>query len=209
LFAPESLESRALAGAAEERRRIARDLHDGTQQRLVILVVGLSELASLIDHDQAQALRMAQRLENEAQEALEELRLVVHNIQPPELTDFGLAEALHHIARSSPVPVRMITHGVGRYDRAIEDAVYFTCREALQNTIKHAPGSTDITLSLMDRGDLLEFEVEDDGRGFAAALAGTGFASMHHRVEALGGTLSIKSAPGTGTRIHGKVPLAQ
>ena len=205
---PGPMQGRALDAEAIERRRIGRDLHDGTQQRLVVLLIGLSDLTSLIHDDQARAVALARRLEDEAQKAVEELRAIVHGIQAPELTDFGLVQALHEVARSCPMPITVITHEVGRYDRAIEDAIYFTCREALGNTMKHASAAS-VTVTLIDHGDLLEFKVQDTGPGFDAALPGTGVASMHQRIEALGGSLAIESAPGAGTRVHAHLPLGQ
>jgi signal transduction histidine kinase len=202
-----AVESRALAADAGERRRISLGLHDGTQQRLVVLLVGLSQLIDLIDSDPLGAVGLARRLETEAQQAIGELRALVHGFQPPVLTDFGLVHALHDISRSLPISVSTVTQGVRRYDNAIEDAVFFTCREALQNTIKHAPSATGVMLTLIDKGDRLEFGVDDNGRGFDAALPGTGTATMHHRIEALGGSLTIKSSPGIGTSVQGSIPL--
>lgn len=204
---PSPTTSRALAADSEERRRIGQDLHDGTQQRLVALVVGLSALAELIDSDTPRARRLAERLEQQAQEAIGELRAVVDGLQPPVLADLGLVHALHDISRSVLVPMSMMTQGVKRYDAAIEDAVYFTCREALQNTMKHAQSASIIWLILIDHGDRLEFSVEDNGPGFDAALPGNGFATMHHRVEALGGNLTITSSPGVGTRVDARIPI--
>lgn len=206
LHRPGPMQGRALDAEAIERRRIGQDLHDGTQQRLVVLLVGLSALGSLIHDDHARAVGLARRLENEAQKALEELRAIVHGIQPPELTDFGLVQALHEVARACPIPTTVITHEVVRYDRATEDAIYFTCREALQNTLKHAR-TASVTVTLLDHGDQLEFEVEDNGPGFDAALPGTGLPSMHQRIEALGGSLTVESAPGAGTQVHAHLPL--
>ena len=205
--ASSALESRALAADSGERRRLSEDLHDGTQQRLVVLLIGLSELIHLIDSDPLRAVGLAKRLENEAQEAVGELRALVHGFQPPVLTDFGLVHALHDISRSLPISVSIVTQGVQRYDNAIEDAVFFTCREALQNTIKHAPSATSIVLTLIDHGNRLEFSVDDNGRGFDAALPGTGSATMHHRIEALGGSLTITSSPRVGTSVRGSIPL--
>ncbi len=172
-----------------------------------MLLVGLSELTDLIDSDPLRAQGLAKRLENEAQEAIGELRALVQGLQPPVLTDLGLVHALHDISRSLPVPVSMITQGVQRYDGAIEDAVFFTCREALQNTMKHARSATIVWVTLIDRGDRLEFSVEDNGPGFDAALPGTGSATMHHRVEALGGSLTIYSTSGVGTRVDARIPI--
>jgi len=77
----------------------------------------------------------------------------------------------------------------------------------LQNTIKHAPSTTGVMLTLIDHGNRLELSVDDNGRGFDAALPGTGSATMHHRIEALGGSLTIASSPGVGTSVHGSIPL--
>ncbi|HET6871324.1 MAG TPA: sensor histidine kinase [Solirubrobacteraceae bacterium] len=202
---PGAIESRALAAESGERRRLSRDLHDGTQQRLVVLSIGLSELIDAIDSDPAHAKVLATRLENETQEAISELRALVDGLQPPVLTDRGLVPALHNISRLLPLPVSMVTQGVGRYDSTVEDAVFFTCREALQNVMKHAPDATIVWVMLIDHGDRLEFSVEDNGPGFDAALPGGGSATMHHRVESLGGSLTISSTPGVGTRVEGRI----
>jgi signal transduction histidine kinase len=204
---PRAVESRALAAESGERRRISEDLHDGTQQRLVVLFVGLSELIELIDSDPAQAVGLAKRLEHEADEAIGELRALVRGFQPPVLTDFGLVHALHDISRSLPISVSLVTQGVRRYDNAVEDAVFFTCREALQNTIKHAPSATGVMLTLIDHGDWLEFGVDDNGPGFDAALPGTGTATMRHRIQALGGNLTIRSTRDVGTHVSGSLPI--
>jgi signal transduction histidine kinase len=204
---PSVIESRALAAESGERRRLGRDLHDGIQQRLLVLLIGLSTLMDVIDSEPAQARGLAKRLENETEEAIRELRAVVDGLQPPVLTDLGLVPALHHISRSLPVPVSMITQGIRRYDSAVEDAVFFTCREALQNVMKHAPDATIVWVMLIDHGDHLEFSVEDNGPGFDAALPGGGSATMHHRVESLGGSLTITSVPGTGTRVEGRISV--
>ena len=204
---PSAVESRALAEEAAERRRISANLHDGTQQRLVVLLVGISQLINLIDSDLDHARRLATRLETEAHEAIGELRALVQGFQPPVLTSLGLVHALHEISRPLPVKVSLITQGVHRYEDAIEDAVFFTCREALQNTMKHAPSATIVMVFLIDYGDRLEFSVRDNGQGFDVALPGSGTATMHHRVEAVGGSLAVTSYPGAGTSVDGTIPL--
>lgn len=203
---PSRVDSRALAAEARERRRVSEALHDGTQQRLTVLAIGLSRVIERIDSDPNEAIRLTRRLEGETQEALRELRALVEGLEPPVLTDFGLVEALHSISRTFPVSVSFITQGIVRYDGSIEDAVFFTCREALQNTIKHA-SATSVMVILIDHGDELEFSVEDNGRGFDAALPGGGYATMHRRVESLGGSLTIDSSPGAGTSVHGTIPV--
>lgn len=206
--APGTVEFRALAAESAMRRRIAENLHDGIQQRLVVLLVGLSGLVELIDDSAPRAIGLVKRLEHEAQEAIQELRDVVSGLQPPVLTAFGLVQALRDISRSFPTPVSLISHGVRRYDPAVEDAVFFICREALQNTIKHAPQATIVTMTLIDDGHRLDFGVEDNGPGFDAALPGGGFATMNQRIEALGGSLAIESAPGVGSSVHGSITVS-
>jgi signal transduction histidine kinase len=201
-------EARAATAAAQERRRIANDLHDGAQQRLVVLEIGLETVAQLVEHDPGAALPMIRRLTDEAQEALNELRRLVHGIQPPELADFGLVSALHAVVRVSPIPIRMSTHHIGRYSEAIEDAVYFSCREAVQNALKHAPEATMITVWLADENEQLEFEVRDDGPGLVsdAHQRGSGIASMRHRIASVGGHVAVQAVAGGGTRVRGRLP---
>ena len=104
----------------------------------------------------------------------------------------------------------MLATGVReRYPREIESAAYFCCLEAVQNVAKHATGATVAVIELADNG-ALRFEVRDDGAGFdeRAASAGVGLTSMRDRLAAVGGELAIVSAPGKGTRVVGRIPLA-
>jgi signal transduction histidine kinase len=120
----------------------------------------------------------------------------------------GLRPALQSAARRAPVPVAVDARGVGRLPPAIESAVYFSCLEALQNAVKHA-GAGSVSVALAD-GDLVRFEVCDDGRGFDldgnGNGRGQGLANMRDRVAAVGGELVIESAPGRGTRVAGSIP---
>jgi signal transduction histidine kinase len=190
------------------RRRIAGDLHDGAQQRLVAVRVRLAQVVELIGSDPARAVAMIEELGGDVEDALDELRALVHGIYPHVLAFGGLRDALTAAAQRAPIPARVIARDVGRYPEAIENAVYFTCAEALQNTLKHAPGATAITLTLTEHDNRLEFDVHDDGPGIADdARPGTGFASMHHRIAATGGQLTVLATPDAGTHVHGTVPL--
>jgi signal transduction histidine kinase len=102
----------------------------------------------------------------------------------------------------------MSNRHIGRYEETIEDAVYFTCREAIQNALKHAPKATTITLTLAERNGQLEFEVRDDGPGlvYDAHQRGSGIASMRHRIASVGGRLTVTAAPGGGTQVRGRLP---
>jgi signal transduction histidine kinase len=124
------------------------------------------------------------------------------------LADRGLPEALRSLARQSPVPVETGVAEVGRLDALTEAAVYFCCAEALQNAAKHAGPDARVALRLRADDGALLFEVSDDGPGFdtGGRGRGTGLAGMEDRIGAVGGTLAIRSAPGAGTRVRGRIP---
>jgi signal transduction histidine kinase len=198
--------ARILAAADDERRRIERDLHDGGQQRLVALRVRLELADETMRESPARARRMLQQLGAEVDAALDELRSLAAGVYPSLLADRGLTDALRSAALRSPVPVSVAVSGEDRYGQDVEAAVYFCCLEALQNVAKHAPDAHAVAISLERNGDL-RFSVSDDGPGFDAEVAGNGLVNMRDRVSAVGGTLEIKSSPGTGTEIVGHVPV--
>ena len=208
----ELCESRArLAhGADAERRRIERDLHDGCQQRLIALRIKLGLAEELVDAENEPALRLIEEVAGDAESALEELHTVVRGVYPSLLVDRGLADALKGLARSAPMPVRVFVEGRSRYPAAVEAAVYFACAEALQNAAKHAGDVASTRIALRHDGSGLVFEVRDDGRGFGDEVrAGAGLANMEDRVSAVGGRLSVTSAPGCGTTVQGWVDQVQ
>ncbi len=198
--------ARILAAADDERRRIERDLHDGGQQRLVALRVRLELADETMRESPARARRMLQQLGAEVDAALDELRSLAAGVYPSLLADRGLTDALRSAALRSPVPVSVAVNGEDRYGQDVEAAVYFCCLEALQNVAKHAPDAHAVAISLERNGDL-RFSVSDDGPGFDTEIAGNGLVNMHDRVAAVGGTLEIKSSPGSGTEIVGHVPV--
>jgi signal transduction histidine kinase len=202
---------RRIAGAADqERARIERDLHDGAQQRLIALRVRLALVEERLREDPDAGAAALAVIGDEIDETLDELRSLAHGVYPSMLRDRGLAEALRGAAAHSPLPVRVITFGLTRHSDDIDAAVYFTCLEALQNAVKHAPGATRVRITLR-QSSLLTVEVRDDGPGFdprAAEARGSGLRNMRDRIEAVGGTLTIESAPGRGTRILAYVPIA-
>ena len=201
---------RLVAAQDEERRKLERNIHDGAQQQLVALGVKLRLTDSLIDRDPAKAHEMMAQLQTETQAAVDDLRDLARGIYPPLLADQGLEAALQAQARKSPTPVRVEAEGVGRYDQDLEAAVYFSCLEALQNIAKYAnAGSASIALA--QRNGSLEFRVRDDGVGFdpASVARGSGLQGMTDRIDAIGGSLAIESAPGSGTTVRGMVPCRQ
>jgi signal transduction histidine kinase len=198
---------RLVTAQDEERRKLERNLHDGAQQRLVALTVKLGLLERLVERDPGQARTIAGQLQEDATEALEELRDLARGIYPPLLADRGLVAALESQARKSAVPVTVEGDGIGRYAREAEAAVYFSCLEALQNVAKYASASR-VTVSLSDGDGRLRFEVTDDGVGFdtASLSYGTGLQGIADRLAALDGSIEVRSAPGAGTTVTGVLP---
>jgi signal transduction histidine kinase len=199
---------RLVAAQDEERRKIERNIHDGAQQQLVALAVKQRMAASIVGRDDERARAILEELQSETTQALEDLRDLARGVYPPLLADQGLAAALESQARKSPVPVEVVVDGVGRFPQEIEAAVYFSCLEALQNVAKYA-GASGAVVRVAESGGELTFQVEDDGGGFDPASTGygTGLQGMADRLDALGGRIDVRSAPGTGTRVTGRIPI--
>ncbi|MGH2674440.1 MAG: sensor histidine kinase, partial [Actinomycetota bacterium] len=142
------------------------------------------------------------------QEALDDLRDLARGIYPPLLADQGLAAALEAQARKAAMPVEVESDGVGRYPQEAEAAAYFCVLEALQNVAKYAEASR-VTLRLRAEDGNLVFAVEDDGRGFDPATTphGAGLQNMADRLEALDGSVEVRSTPGQGTTVTGRIPV--
>jgi signal transduction histidine kinase len=202
--------ARIISSADRERQRIEQDLHDGAQQSLVALRIRLDLAGELLRESPDRAMRLLSELGTEVDGALEQVRSLARGVYPSLLADRGLREALCAAAVRSPVRTTVDTDGVGsgRYGQEVETAVYFCCLEAMQNAMKHAVGVKTISVALAETGDL-RFEVRDDGAGFAEqeVASGSGLASMRDRIAAVGGLLVIRTAPGIGTSVSGKVPM--
>lgn len=189
-----------------ERRKIERNLHDGAQQHLIALLVQLSLLGqSAGDADCVR--QMTPQLHSAAQAALDDLRALARGINPPLLADQGLVIALQAQARKAPLPVTIEAAGIQRYPQDTESTVYFCVLEALQNVAKYANASR-AAVCLSHSNGSLQFTVTDDGNGFdtAAAREGTGLQGMADRLAALGGTFLVRSQPGHGTTLTGRLP---
>jgi signal transduction histidine kinase len=190
----------------EERRKIERNIHDGAQQQLVALAVKQRLAASLIGKDDERAGAMLAELQIETNAALDDLRDLARGIYPPLLADRGLAAALEAQARKAALPVSVDSDAIGRFPQDVEATVYFCTLEALNNVAKYAD-ATRATVRLSNGNGELRFEVTDDGRGFDSTTAGygTGLQGMADRLAAVGGELTVRSAPGAGTTIAGTV----
>lgn len=198
---------RLVAAQDDERRKIERNIHDGAQQELVALAVQLKLAEEMVGKDPEKELQLLTRLRESANDALDNLRDLARGIFPPLLADKGLPEALAAQARKAPLPVEIDTDGIGRYPQEVEAAVYFCTLEALQNVAKYANASR-VALSLAYENGHLSFEVIDDGAGFepASTPSGSGLQNMADRMASLGGTFEVRSAPGEGTTVIGRVP---
>ena len=194
--------------ADEERRRIERDLHDGTQQQLVAIQVRLSLLLDRID--EPTLAYDLERVISDADTALHQLRSLARGVYPDALA-LGLGPALKAAAREAPIPATVIDRGVGRAPAEVEAAIYFCALEALQNAVKHAGRGAHATITLDLIADRIVFSITDDGVGFMprSASSGRGLTNMRDRVEAIGGTLTLDAWPGRGTSVVGRVDLAE
>jgi signal transduction histidine kinase len=198
---------RLVSAQDEERRKIERNLHDGLQQQLVALNVQLGLLAGVSQTDPSKAGEMAAALQSRAVEALEDLRNLARGIYPPLLADRGLPAALEAQARKAALPVSVEAREIGRFPQDVEATVYFCTLEALNNVAKYAEAS-HATVRLTNGAGEIRFEVADDGRGFDPAVTGygTGLQGMADRLAAVGGELTVRSSPGDGTAVAGRLP---
>jgi len=198
--------ARIVAAADAERRRIERDLHDGAQQRLVALQVRLRLAEDIVEQDPTTARQKIAELRSEMGEVLDDLRSLAAGIYPPDLAAFGLAGALRSLALRSPTAARVEIVGNARCRPEVEEAVYFCCSEALQNVAKHARDASAVFIWLDCDGDV-RFEIRDNGSGFSddGRGGGHGLGNMRERIEAVDGTLEIRSVPGAGTRVTGRI----
>ncbi|MGQ0521172.1 MAG: sensor histidine kinase [Actinomycetota bacterium] len=203
--------ARIVAASDAARRQIERNLHDGAQQHLVALAVHIRLARQLAEASPESITEVLDELAAGIQEAVQELRSLAHGIYPPLLVDRGLVEALSAAAGRAALPTDLDAEGIGRYAPDVEAAVYFCCLEALQNAGKHAGDGATATIRVREEEGGLLFEVSDTGAGFDLSrrtAEGAGFVNMGDRVGAIGGSLGVRSAPGEGTTITGRIPIA-
>jgi signal transduction histidine kinase len=196
----------AVTARDDERRRLARDLHDGMQTRLLLLAMSANELREEAELSSGDRERV-ERLESGLAAAAEELRTLAHGFLPPTLVERGIYAAAADLAGAYPGIVRpQIQPDAARPPAPVETAAYFVVSEAIANSLKHA-GADSVRLSLERQNGTLLIEVEDDGRG-GASPEGSGINGIRDRVEALDGTLALTSPPRGGTLLQVELPCA-
>jgi signal transduction histidine kinase len=198
---------RIVVAADAERRRIARDLHDGAQQRILLIGIEVQRLSRRAE-DVELVRSVAARVGEQCRSLVEDLRLLVQGIMPATLQDRGLEAAVAALAEQMPIPVRVDVVGtLDRMDAEVESTGYFVVAEALANAVKHAEASA-VAVTLSVRDGRLEVEVTDDGRGPADAAPGFGLRSLGDRVAALDGMLSLQPAVGRGSTLRAEFVCA-
>lgn len=190
-----------------ELQRIERDLHDGTQARLVAIAMQVGLARESLAEDPDTVATLLRQAHETAEEAMVELRTVLQTIYPPILTDRGLDGALAALAARSSVPVHIELADVGTLPAAVEAVAYYVIAEALTNVTKHA-AAAQVALRVERTGDVLSIEVTDDGRGGADEAGGTGITGIRRRVAALDGAVRLDSPPGGPTTLAVQVPCA-
>jgi signal transduction histidine kinase len=199
--------ARIVEAAQAERRRIERDLHDGTQQRLVSVAMTLGLAESRLERDPAAVKPLLDQARGQLTDALGELRELAQGIHPGILTERGLPAALEELAYGARLPLELDVALPERLPDRVEAAAYFVVSEALTNVAKHAAASA-VRVRVQRHGGRALVEVADDGVGGADRGQGTGLRGLADRVDALGGRLDVESPPGRGTIVHAEIPCA-
>jgi signal transduction histidine kinase len=199
--------ARLIDATDAERRRIERDLHDGTQQRLVSIAMSLGLLETKLPAQDTAVQPLVRETREALALALEELRELTHGINPPLLTERGLPAALDELCRRAALPTHLDMAVERRLPDEVESAAYFMTSEALTNAAKHSHGR-EVRVAASYEANNLTVEVADDGIGGASITGGSGLRGLADRVEALGGRFTVSSPPGRGTTLRAEIPCA-
>jgi GAF domain-containing protein len=197
---------RIVAATDEARRRIERDLHDGTQQRLVALGMALRAAEANLPPERDDLHARLAEIESGLLAALEDLQEISRGIHPAILSRGGLGPALRTLAHRSGMPIDVDVTIDERLPMPIEVAAYYVASEALTNAEKHSHATIVRLVAACDDG-VLRLEVRDDGIGGVDAERGSGILGLGDRVEALGGTITVVSPPRCGTTLSVRLPI--
>jgi signal transduction histidine kinase len=208
-----TLNQRLLHAQEEERTRIARELHDGVNQELALLAIGLDQLRLRPPDDRDGVVHAATELVERVQGLSAEVRGIAHELHPARLEQLGLVSAVRSLAveverrHAIAITVSVEERWPGQLTGDLALGVYRATQEALQNVVRHS-GAKSATVSLTTGRSTLTLTVADSGRGMTPTRPGEGIglAGMRERAEGLGGTLEVRSAPGRGTRIVMHIP---
>jgi signal transduction histidine kinase len=208
------LYEKVVAAQEDERKRIARELHDDTSQSLAVLVMAIDSAQATLKSGKIPRLDEARAL---AVRTIEEIHRMILDLRPSVLDDLGLQSAIRWYAER-----HLVSRGVSvrcefeardrRWPAAFETAVFRVCQEAMSNIYRHSEAES-VLIQVAEADGMLRIEIEDDGKGFDPQNAGSpdrrhfGLMGIRERVEILGGTVDIDSAPGQGTRLKFQVPL--
>jgi len=196
--------ARIVTAGDEARRRIERNLHDGTQQRLIAIGLDVQRIGSSTAEDGTSV--DLDHVRDDLEAVLEEVREVSRGLHPPLLSRLGLRAAILGLARRSSISCRLEIDLDERPAEAIETAVYYVVAEALTNATKYS-NAKSISVTISTERERLNATFADDGVGGAVAVGGSGLVGLSDRVEALGGRFSLDSPRGEGTRISIALPL--
>jgi signal transduction histidine kinase len=197
--------ARVVEASDSERRRLEHNLHDGAQQRLTALAIGLGAAADRAREAREPGAPALYDAGKQVVLAINELRELTHGNHPAALTDGGLAAAIRGVAARSTVPITIVELPSTRFDDTVESTAYYVFAEVLTNAQKHAHASS-VRVRATTTSSTLRLEIVDDGIGGATEPADGGLTGLRDRVEALGGTFDMDSPSGHGTRIVATIP---
>jgi signal transduction histidine kinase len=198
--------ARIVAAADETRRRVERDLHDGVQQRLVSLALEVRAAQAAVPPEVTEVRAELSRVVEGLTGALDELREILRGIHPAILSEGGLGAALKTLARRAPIPVVLDVRVEDKLSDSVEVAAYYAVSELVTNTAKHAQASS-VAVAVTCADGVLQIVAHDDGIGGADPARGSGLVGLRDRIEALGGTISVRSPKGEGTAVEVALPL--
>jgi PAS domain S-box-containing protein len=198
--------ARIIAAQDDARRQIARDLHDGAQQRLVSVALTLQAVRSQLPDDPEAAAATADEAIAELAGATAELRELARGIHPPVLTEYGLPTAVPALASRATLPVDVTCTLANRLPPSVEIAAYYVISESLTNMARYAR-ATRGTVHLSCADEALLVEIADDGVGGADPGGGSGLRGLRDRIDALDGSITVSSEAGRGTTIRVRIPL--